>query len=387
MTLILQLKIEAMNTFVRTILTITTVIWCISMGTIQAQIWPGDINDNGIVNGVDWLYYGAAFSESGPTRTEVSSIWAPHNAPEAWTLFFPKSLNYSYADCNGDGVVSPLDGNTLRLNFGLQRPTVTPDTLSFGLQGEAPPLFFGDHPRDTLTTFAGQALTIPISLGDEMHPVSQFYGLRFKLLGSDSAFHDQIQITAKIDAWIGATIASHDLYVEGLNAVDFGVVRFDQINTNGAGEILSLGIVMEENLIFNQAPKRTFKVFLDSMLLVDNKLNTYPISGDTLTLEVFPDSTSLITSTSNTPEIVAPVKTYPNPASQTIFLSVENTVINKVEMWSLEGAQMSSLQSFPNKPLTGQLEIDVRSFTPGLYWIRYWTDRGAYTMPVIIQRP
>ena len=382
MTLILQSKIEAMNTIARIILSITLVLWFLPTITINAQIWPGDINNNGIVNGVDWLYYGAAFSETGPSRTEVSSIWAPHNAPEAWSLFFPEAVNYSYADCNGDGMVSPLDGNTLRLNFGLQRSVVRSDTFSSGLPGQVPPLYFGDHPGDTLTTFAGQALTIPISLGDEEHSVSHFYGLRFKLEGADSAFQKQIQITSPIDAWIGATIASHDLYIDGLNNVDFGVVRFDQENINGSGEILSLGIVMEENLIFNQAPKRTFKIFLDSMLLVDNALNTYAIAGDTLTFEVFPDSTSLITSLSNQPTF-AQARVFPNPANQKVHLQVERAAIEKVEIWSIEGLEVSSNQYVFNNQLSGQIDLDVAMLSSGFYWIRYWINRKVYTLPLI----
>lgn len=50
-------------------------LFCLSVGLLrgQVQVWPGDANNNGIVNNVDLLYVGAAFGASGEARGSGSS--------------------------------------------------------------------------------------------------------------------------------------------------------------------------------------------------------------------------------------------------------------------------------------------------------------------------
>lgn len=349
----------------------------------NAQIWPGDVNNNGVVNGVDWLYYGVAFSATGPSRSETSSIWAAHNAPEAWDQFFPQNLNLAHADCNGDGLIDPLDGVTIRLNFGQQRTTISPDTSSKGLPGLDPNLFFNNHRKDTIVTFAGQALNIPISLGDADLPLTHFYGLRFRLQGVDTFVNDQVKIEVLDNAWIGSTIQSHDLYVNDISDVDFAVTRFDQQQINGAGPILNLQIVVEENLVFNQAPSKTFQISFDSILLVDNELNIFNLAGDTLSLKVFKDSSELITSTFDQIELSeSTIQIFPNPGTDRLKISGFDAEVRKIEVYDINGLSIFSTHA----PISSiEYDLNSQAWPAGIYWVKILYEQGFVTKKVLVQ--
>jgi len=43
--------------------------------TVQAQsVYPGDVNNNGVVNGSDLLLIGEAFGTTGPPRNDLAMI-------------------------------------------------------------------------------------------------------------------------------------------------------------------------------------------------------------------------------------------------------------------------------------------------------------------------
>jgi len=50
-------------------------------GHISAQntLYPGDANNNGVTNCVDLLYIGVGFDETGPQRTNATTLWQAQN--------------------------------------------------------------------------------------------------------------------------------------------------------------------------------------------------------------------------------------------------------------------------------------------------------------------
>ena len=77
---------------------------------ISAQnIWPGDINNNGVVNGIDLLYLGVAFDEEGPLRPDAGTSWQAHPMGDSWGQNFPNGMNYAFADADGNGIVNEAD--------------------------------------------------------------------------------------------------------------------------------------------------------------------------------------------------------------------------------------------------------------------------------------
>jgi len=79
---------------------------------LQVTVWPGDNNNDGVVNQADVLPLGLYWNKTGPARANASTAWAPQLAAP-WT---PE--NATYADANGDGVVNQADILPIGLNWG-----------------------------------------------------------------------------------------------------------------------------------------------------------------------------------------------------------------------------------------------------------------------------
>jgi len=74
-------------------------------------VYPGDADNNGMVNELDILPIGIYFHEMGPQRDNISYNWdgfyvEPWNIPDA-----------TYADANGDGVIDQLDVVGIGVNW------------------------------------------------------------------------------------------------------------------------------------------------------------------------------------------------------------------------------------------------------------------------------
>ncbi len=371
---------------------IVLLFFCMLLQTavLVGQVWPGDISNNGEVNGVDWLYYGAAFGASGGARSEVSFVWAEHNSPNPWFNFFTDGHNFSFADCNGDGVVDENDGRALLINFGLEREEpdfeVTPDSLSSGFPGMAPALYFGDHRLDTFKVLRNQVISIPISLGDADIPVEEFYGLRFKMNVAEELTGDAVELGKYPATWIGPTLLSQDVFVDDLQDIDVGITRFDQKEvTVGQGRILQLSIIIEGNVIFFENSTRTFHITLDSLKLVDKDLKTLPLIGDTLTVIVYKDSDALITSTNNGLPTDANITIFPNPANgnEGMFVQYENLNIKGLRLYNIQGQLMYHQKL--NADRTGMVALNPPDLPPGIYTLSAIHETGIYAQKVIIQ--
>ena len=358
---------------------------------LSAQIWPGDISNNGEVNGIDWLYYGVAFGNTGAPRIEKSFEWAGHMAPENWSNFFSEGHNFSYADCNGDGVINQEDGAAIQINKGLRRSDVSidiaKDSLSFGKPEIHPSLYFSDQRKDTIKILQGESLSIPIQLGTSAIPVERFYGLRFKMNVPDSLTQRPIEINKTSDSWIGTTLLSDDIFIENKKELDIAITRFDQQPvTIGQGVILSLSIITEGNLIFYEGGSRTFNITLDSMRLVDDQLNTMPLSGDTLTVVVYKDANSLITRTSNKFTPPASIELFPNPTSDRITVRYDHLKVRGYQLSDASGKLLIN-QALPTNAIQkqGTIEIDSSSFESGMYILGLLHDKGVVIQKLIIR--
>ncbi len=88
---------------------------------VTSCVWPGDADANHIVDNNDLLPIGLAYDSIGPVRTVQGIVWQGDVSTDwADTLpgYFP-TVNFKYADCNGDGRVDANDTLAIVTNFGL----------------------------------------------------------------------------------------------------------------------------------------------------------------------------------------------------------------------------------------------------------------------------
>ncbi len=359
----------------------------LSFTGVHGQIWPGDVSDNGIVDGIDWLYLGSAFGNSGPERSEVSTVWAAHNAPGSWEGNFPEGHDHAYADCNGDGRVDAMDGMVILDNFNRFRDNAVAESLSVGRPGFSPAIFMADQRRDTISVTAGRTINIPISLGDLSIPVEQYYGLRFKLSIPDSLSSQIISIGLADNTWVGDNEVLQETFASGADEIDFAMTRIDGDEQSGSGPILNLAIVVEENLVFLQSPERVFPVGIDSLKLVDKSLNTLDVIGDTLTIRVFRDSASQVTGLDEVNPIAPPlIQVYPNPARSGQELYLEQDGPATEQIWTLYDINGKPILNKNLNTFNGhqRLSMQMPKLPPGIYFFKVQSPQGIITKKILV---
>jgi len=78
-------------------------------------VWPGDADNNSVVNSSDLLPIAVSYGATGPMRANASQQWMGQPATN-WNSFFNGSINHKHADTNGDGILNGNDLTALNSN-------------------------------------------------------------------------------------------------------------------------------------------------------------------------------------------------------------------------------------------------------------------------------
>ena len=101
--------------------------WLIKTIPPNSTVYPGDTNNDGVVDELDILPIGVYFLEEGASRTDASNVWEGQDVT-SWSTY-----PANFADCNGDGVVDEKDIIAVGINWGsvrsssIQKHMINPD--------------------------------------------------------------------------------------------------------------------------------------------------------------------------------------------------------------------------------------------------------------------
>jgi len=203
------------------------------------MIWPGDLNNNGIVNGVDYLHWAVANHATGPVRPGGNTSWAEQPMGTPWANQFPQGTNYAYADANGEGQVNANDADALNANFNRNHGTLLPDVYPGSLSATDPQMGFV---TSTTAVNSGQSVEIFFSLGNENAIFTALYGLTFTinypphaLLANDGLLFGLFQ-----DGFFNPLNANTAVFIHNNSATGKAVVtlvRTNQANVSGGGKV------------------------------------------------------------------------------------------------------------------------------------------------------
>jgi hypothetical protein len=356
----------------RTILLLIAGMMAGKLASQPLHVYPGDVNNNGVVNNVDFLYMGLAYNFGGPARSSESTAFTPQNATP-WPFHFANGVNFAYADCNGDGIVNYYyDAFPIYVNYGMKHDSVTEDVFPVGHPSTDPSLRLGSAGQP-IQTNPGVTLTIPISLGDAQHPLDDFYGLAFAL-HVDPAYVDasKVKFNFSQNSWANPDNDRVYMYKAASNSrVDVGWVRTDHNNVGGYGEIGDVQIIIIVDVIEFTA----FPVRIDSILVIDKFGNTTAIAGDTLHINVQPFALS----SGQTPLDNHYFNVQPNPASDILYLE-HDADIDELLLSDPLGRTVLELQ-----PHESKFKIPLPKLPAGLYLLKARSRSGTYLKKIRIQ--
>jgi len=349
---------------------------------LSAQVlWPGDVNDNGVVNGVDALYWSFAVGQTGPARSDQNTDWeATPFTP--WPQTFPDNTNLAFADCDGDGEVDDDDLEEVILeNFGQEREDVTPD------------LFAEEDPQNGLSleiealqeiVIANEELDLKISLGSEDRPAENFTGLILDIVFDPQLViqgDDALKLEVN-DEWAEGSEAELTTFVfrseAGAGRASLGIIREDQAPISGAGELGTLSIVIEDIAV---GVVEALELEFTNIRIGGRDLISAPLRE--LPAEVRVPFENAVTSDLEREEPKADIRLYPNPASREVTLELPVTDHwEYVELMDLRG------RSWASYPVSGReiLTLPLQNIPAGSYFLRVVGKQKTKNLRFLISR-
>lgn len=349
-------------------------------------VWPGDVNNNGIVNGVDLLYWGLAHGATGPSRDDETATWDPKQAPDPWGQIFPNGLNYYYADCNGDGKISEDDADdAINKNYGQTHGTVKSDGFANAEQGSAAPAI--RLIPTTPVVGPGDELDISFQIDDSSMPVENFYGIAFTIRYSNDYLSEDEEIEFKLDnnTWLTEDESFVESYLfnnQAEGTAMLAITRTDQKSVAiGEAEIGRFSVVIEDIIILKEID--TIQIEIDSVILISDdfgRVATQPASIEVIVAQN-PDSILVVSSNSYNPMyIFDKAKAFPNPARRTFTIQTP-VQLDGIEIFNAMGQQIDFEVMSSGKPL---YQIRVASNIPsGLILVRLHAKGQAITRKLL----
>lgn len=342
------------------------------------QVYPGDANNNGVVNNVDFLSLGLAYNFIGPERDSATGnglTFLPQPAMP-WAYNFSNGVNFAYADCNGDGVVNYYyDAFPIYVNYGEQRPdNVTPDVFTPGLEGVDPAVHF-DPAAVPQAVNGGQQFSLPILLGDAQHPVEDLYGLAFSVFVDPQVIEaSDVNFNFSELSWANPDNDRIFLYKKvSPERIDVSWVRTDHNQRDGFGRIGTADFIIIIDVIGIQ---ESFDIRIDSIRMIDKYGNQTTMAGDTVTVNMTDDAVSA----EHTPGTDSAFRVQPNPAGRHLRVSSAE-VVEQVILLNALGQTV--WQATPGRP---SADFELPLLPSGVYWLSGRTESGLFMRKIQIKQ-
>jgi len=215
----------------------------ITLNAAGVIVWPGDTNNDGIVNQADILPIGLHFNKTGPARQNPSSSFTPQVAAP-WT-----PVAATYADANGDGTINQADVLPIGLNFG---KTHTAQPLA--AEKINPPLTLSK----TNAAMIGTTVTGSTNPGQDfeidvvVNQVNSLFGVSFELLYSPTTLLDPQ--SADPGSLLGSDVIFFPNIDKNAGRVSIGITRkAGQSGVSGAGAVAKIKLRVSSQAVRGQA--------------------------------------------------------------------------------------------------------------------------------------
>lgn len=345
-----------------------------TIGSDSDCVWPGDADNNRLVDNNDLLPIGLGYDSAGPARADTSIVWQAHGG-SPWTDIFTNytpAVNYKHADCNGDGIINYADTTAILQNFSFTHAkTSGPAPWRSGL-----PAIKAVLSRDTL--YVGDTLYVSFILGDSVTTITDFYGLAFTY-NFDPLVVDSTKTTMTFGpSWIGSVTdkISISKTLNSTGEIKAAVTRIDHITRSGSGVLATASFKITTDNISGKNYSYYANVgFISDITLIDNHGNIIPVNGgsDSSQVGFYPNGIYDIPAET--------IHLQPNPAHDRVLISAGN-IIDDLTISNVTGQEVLHKSAIGGKATN----VDVSAYDSGMYFVQIKTSRGSAIVKLVIEK-
>ncbi len=330
--------------------------------TVNAAVWPGDANNDSLVDNTDLLAVGLFYSQTGTPRASVSNTWQAYSSAN-WGALQTNGQDIKHADCNGDGIIDANDTAAINLNFNLLHAIVSHDDDNNNINQirTTSDMYFVIN-GSSFT--AGDWVDAELWLGISSAPISSLYGISFNINYDASLVQSGTESITYPSSWLGTpgTDAVKIGKIDNLANTAYGAVsRIDHINANGFGKIADFKFQIKTSL--NTA---------ELMLLSVSNYSANDSAGLAQVFNLETDSVS-INQTVGIHEVntASGITISPNPFTSQTTISFTKEMKNaSVKIMDIAGKEVKNMSFSGNKFILEKGELAA-----GVYFVKVVSDK------------
>lgn len=334
-------------------------------------VWPGDANNDGLVNAFDVLVLGSAYGANGPSRTS-NAAWLGQSATD-WPGSIPgyPGLNYKYADSNGDGLINEVDTLAIQQNYGFRHK----NTLLYQAPLSSPEVQLIPAGPATAYTGAGggwyQEFEIWLN-GTVQTTATGIHGLYLQFQFDTSA----VLLHTLSAQMLPNNFLSQGSYMLSMlqphsnGQVDLAYTRTNNVAISAYGQLGNIGVVITDNIDGRLGPDSDILQLEHSVAIDDQGKRTELLSS-------LISSTLQLRRSDEKRRIVI----YPQPATEVLHIqSLDGLPLQQLELFDLQGRRVYA-ENLNNQT---QKHLSTSNLPAGMYVLRLYSEVGTLTQKVVV---
>ncbi len=338
---------------------------------LNSCVWPGDANNDGIVDVFDLINISLAYDSVGPPRPDGSLIWWGQPGPD-WGPTFPDGTDIKFADCTGDGLVNLIDVVGILYNYGRTHDIINPTPAIPG----TPPITFGIP--DTIYT--NSQIQIDLFIDTSVINVDDLTGFAFRM-DFDTALIQNESLHLEFDTnWFGipsARFATIDTEFQQVGLVDGGAIWDLQGFQNDQDPFAQLTFGTIDNITGKSSDCASLRIKFNNIKIALNGVAT-----------VY-DSVSHTTIICENPTTVAEfeqqtrIAVMPNPASGETVFHLEGMQGNSYNftITNLNGQRVYYQENLSER----RIRFNSSKLEPGMYFVEAVGNQKLRTRFLVIK--
>ena len=336
---------------------------------IDCDTWPGDADNDSIVDNNDLLTIGLYYGQTGIARTSgISNLWQAWPSTD-WGTAQSNGQDIKHADCNGDGMVDNNDTLAINTNFSLTHafaPSVNNN------RSTVPSIYIVTSSSFYLP---GDWVDAEIWLGTGSVPVSNLYGIAFNIDYDGALVQPGSEALTYPNSWLGSASNSIKISkIDGITSTALGAeARITHTNANGFGKIAD----------FKFQLRNTISV-ADSLDLSVSYYNAIDSSGNSVLFNT-QDLTLSIPVGINEHEVENQIKIFPNPYLEQTQISYSLRSESKVliEVYDPIGRKIETLANSTQPKGEYSIPFIAKSNNGGIYFVKITINGRSITKRIV----